>query len=45
MVVSMLVLINSAIKMKINERIIKEAQEAIEDLHARLDEAYSKYTL
>lgn len=39
-------IINEAdIEIKINERIIKEAQDAIEDLHARLDEAYSKYTL
>lgn len=32
-------------EIKINERIIKEAQDAIEDLHNRLDEAYSKYSL
>lgn len=39
-------IINEAdIEIKINEKIIKEAQDAIEDLHARLDEAYSKYTL
>ena len=32
-------------EIKINEKIIKEAQDVIEDLHARLDEAYSKYSL
>ena len=30
---------------KINEQIIQEAQNAIEDLHVRLDEAYTKYSL
>lgn len=39
-------IINEAdIEIKINERIIKEAQAAIEDLHSRLDEAYAKYSL
>lgn len=39
-------IINEAdIEIKINEKIIKDAQDAIEDLHVILDEAYSKYTL